>query len=91
MKDFMTLKQLMECAHYLRSESDSFSRIAAESRQRMEAIWNMAPEARTDEDVKKAEMAEDEYKRRIEKATALGVLAEIIENKRVEIDLVTEE
>lgn len=91
MKNYMTVEQLMICADILRHEADSYGRIAAESRENLEAIWNIPADARTNADLKKADMIEEEYKRRLDKQTATLILAEIIKGLKVEVILKTEE
>ena len=90
MKDFMTVKQLMMCADELHNQADCYGRIARESRENLEAIWEIPAESRTDSDLRKAEMIEEEYKRRLDKQTAYMLLAEIIEDLKIEVCLMTE-
>ena len=90
MKNYMTVKQLMMCADELHIQAASYGRIARDSREKLEAIWNIPAESRTDEDLKNADMIEEEYKRRLDKQTAYLLLAEIIEDLKVEVDLKTE-
>lgn len=90
MKNYMTVKQLMMCADELHSQADSYGRIARDSRENLEAIWNIPADARTNADLKKANMIEEEYKRRLDKQTAFLLLAEIIEDLKIEVCLMTE-
>ena len=91
MKNFMTVKQLMSCARTLRNNGESAGRIAAEKRELLEGIWNMPADKRTDDDVKKADMIEGEYKHWLDEEGACLLLAGIIEDLKVEVILKTED
>ena len=90
MKNYMTVRQLMMCADELHIQADSYGRIARDSRENLEAIWNIPAESRTDADLRKADMIEEEYKRRLDKQTAYLLLAEIIGDLKVEVCLMPE-
>ena len=90
MKNYMTVEQLMMCADELTTYADSYGRLAHDNRTKLEAIWNIPAESRTDSDVQKAEMLDEEYGRYTNKQTAFYALAGIIKDLKIEVCLMTE-
>ena len=87
MRNVLTLEQAYKCGQQLREAAEINSKIIADKRTQMEAINNV-PE-KTDEDLRKMQMIEDDIMRYMEEETGFRVLADIILSKEVVCDFRT--
>lgn len=76
MKNVITIKQAVLCANELTDAAESMNRIVASKQEELEAIHQI-PE-KTDADLRKAAMLEDDICQYMEKETAYRFMAEFL-------------